>query len=105
MTTLDAATLTTLLHEVSNAARAAAETAKSTATSSQAAVWIGPNCCRNRAALITRAEEIRYFKDWSWQMIQYLSAINQGAFRLGSRAWETNGYGHCECIYERERGA
>ena len=35
-------------------------------------------------------------------MTQYVSAINQGAFRLGSRAWETNGYGHWECIYERE---
>ena len=82
MTTLDAATLQSLLQEVTNAARAAADAAKSTATSSPTSSssvdWSKLLSKPSNFDYKSQEEEIRHFKDWSWQMVQYVSAIDQG---------------------------
>eukprot|EP00435_Cladocopium_sp_Y103_P069117 s171_g32.t1 len=82
MTTLDASTLTTLLQEVSNAARAAADAAKSTTTSSptggDSVDWSKLLSKPSNFDYKSQEEEIRHFKDWSRQMTQYVSAIDQG---------------------------
>ena len=81
MTTLDAATLNTLL-QGSNAVRAAAEAAKSTATSSStessSVDWSKLLSKPSNFDYKSQEEEIHHFKDWFWQMTQYVSAIDHG---------------------------
>ena len=66
----------------SNAARAAAEAAKSTATSSStessSVDWSKLLSKPSNFDYKSQEEEIHHFKDWFWQMTQYVSAIDHG---------------------------
>ena len=71
MTTVDTAALNALLTEVTSAARAAADAAKRAQTGSGGSIdWskllTKPPTFDHR----NQEEEIKHFKDWSWQVVQ-----------------------------------
>lgn len=79
MVTLDPTTLNQLLVEVTRAATAAAEASKATRPStSTSADWSKLLSKPSNFDHKNLEEEIRYFKDWSWQLTQYVSAIDGG---------------------------
>lgn len=78
MATIDTGVLNALLTQVASAAQAAADAAK---TAGEAKPREGPDWSK----LLTKPscfdhksqeEEIKHFKDWSWQVVQYVSAID-----------------------------
>ena len=82
MTTIDPATLQNLLQQVTEAAKAAADASKRSSSSSTSTAtgvdW---------SKLLTKPgnfdhksmdEEIKHFRDWSWQLVQYVGAIDSG---------------------------
>ena len=79
MSPVDPATLNALLTEVTSAARAAADAATRTQQeTSQGVDWSKLLSKLSKSDRRSQQEEINHFKDWSWQVVQYLPAINQG---------------------------
>ena len=80
MATVDTGVLNALLTQVASAAQAAADAAKiaGEAKAREGPDWskllTKPSCFDHKS----QEEEIKHFKDWSWQVVQYVSAIDSG---------------------------
>ena len=73
MATIDPATLQNLLQQVTEAARAATEASKSSASSSKATTSDWSKLLTKPSVFEYKSldDEIRHFKEWSWQLTQY----------------------------------
>ena len=81
MSPVDPATLNALLTEVTSEARAAADAAtRIQQETSQGVDWSKLLSKLSKSDRRSQQEEIKHFKDWSWQVVQYLPAILQDDF-------------------------
>ena len=81
MTTIDPATLQSLLQQMAEAARAATEAtqrASAPSTSSTGTDWSKLLTKPSNFDHKSMDEEIKHFRDWSWQLVQYVGAIDSG---------------------------
>ena len=78
MATIDPAMLQNLLQQVTEAARAATEASKSSASSSKATTSDWSKLLTKPSVFEYKSldDEIRHFKEWSWQLTQYLAATD-----------------------------
>ena len=80
MATVDTGVLNALLTQVASAAQAAADAAKAAGEPKKEAgpdwskLLTKPSCFDHKS----QEEEIKHFKDWSWQVVQYVCAIDSG---------------------------
>ena len=80
MATVDTGVLNALLTQVASAAQAAADAAKAAGEPKRDAgpdwskLLTKPSCFDHKS----QEEEIKHFKDWSWQVVQYVCAIDSG---------------------------